>query len=105
MPPSIFYYYAGSCQKEVARWQPFELLNRICDQTISKRGHCNSKMAHSNLLFIEQFLVECCEAITLASQLIRVQGKYVQGMGNTCSFGLTSKYGRKFCVNHRNTQV
>ena len=81
VPPSIFYYYAGS-QEEVAKWQPFHLQNRIGEHTIWRRGHCNSKMMHSNLLFIEQFLVECCKAITLASQLIRVQEKHFQIMGN-----------------------
>ena len=56
-----------------------------------KEGDCNSKIIHSILLYIELFSVDCCEAITLASKLIIVQGKHVQGMDNTCSFGLTSK--------------
>ena len=34
-------------------------------------------MMYSNLLYIEQFSVECCEAITAASQVVRIQGKHV----------------------------
>ena len=56
-----------------------------------KKGNCTSKIMHTNLLCIERFSVDCCEAITLAGQLIRVQGKHVQVMGNTCGLGQTSK--------------
>ena len=63
----------------------------VLENSSWKKGNCTSKIMHTNLLCIGQFSVDCCEPTTLASQLIRVQGKHVQGMGNTCGLGQTSK--------------
>ena len=79
-------------QEDVVGWQPFRNFGiEFVIKEFWKEGDCNSKIIHSILLYIELFSVDCCEAITVASQLIIVQGKHVQGMDNTCSFGLTSK--------------